>query len=390
MALTVKDILLLPGLERFNLAAGEKGLGNTVVSAGVADYEFSHGMRYTNDELFERDSFVITSLLFARDDSSAILPAVKRLKEYGVSGMAYKDVFFEKLPQEVIEYADSAGFPIFSFGPNVFFETIIYDIMSAVQADDNTYLTEENINRMISGAMSRTDMIDIARHLSLKFKQYVSVTCVMPAIAEDKLDVSRIYRNYYVSKTIKSKAIVAKYDRGLFIIVTSGKGDDEAHGLILNEVLDSLSIDREKVKIAVSSVLQSFSELDLAFRQSHYTAIAAQIRSVGCMSYPALGALKLLIPDAEEDHAVSFSEEYISRFDSNQEYYDTAVALVGQGGDITKTAQVMGCHTNTIRYRLSKIRELTGDTGLTEFEFYEDLSLAVTIRQIRQLQSQQN
>ena len=42
MALTVKDILLLPGLERFNLAAGEKGLGNTVVSAGVADYEFSH------------------------------------------------------------------------------------------------------------------------------------------------------------------------------------------------------------------------------------------------------------------------------------------------------------------------------------------------------------
>lgn len=115
MALTVKDILELPALKGFQPVAGKGGLDNDIITAGIADYEFVSGIDYDLDGAFEKDSLVISSLLFAKDDPSLILPAIKHLKRAAVSAFAYKTVVFEALPDEVILYADKNDFPIFSY-----------------------------------------------------------------------------------------------------------------------------------------------------------------------------------------------------------------------------------------------------------------------------------
>ncbi len=100
MALKVKELLQLQSLQGFKLVSGDKGLDKAVCSAGIADYEFAPDVNYHNDNAFDKDSFVISSLLFAQNDSSRILDAVRNLYELGISAFAYKSVIYNELPAE--------------------------------------------------------------------------------------------------------------------------------------------------------------------------------------------------------------------------------------------------------------------------------------------------
>jgi sugar diacid utilization regulator len=235
--------------------------------------------------------------------------------------------------------------------------------------------------------MGKPKALDIVRRLSLKFNKHISVAYLVPKSQNDDFDLNRIYRNYYVSKTLKSKVIVAKYNDGIFIVTTSNKDDKKSHDIILREALDTLSIDIDKLTVSFSDILSPFEDFDLAFKESFYASIGARIMNVGKLDYSSLGALRLLIPLSDDSSSLEFSDYYLSKFADNREYYDTAINYIKNGGDMAATAVEMSCHINTIRYRLSKIRELTGDTNITEYEFYENLSLAITIMNIRQVKT---
>ena len=68
------------------------------------------------------------------------------------------------------------------------------------------------------------------------------------------------------------------------------------------------------------------------------------------------------------------------------DYLEAAAAVVKNGGDIAKAADLFGCHQNTIRYKLSRMRELTGTPEETENDFYMNLSLALRIYCLRQVE----
>ena len=133
MALTIKDILQLHSLKKMELISGYQGLLHYVSSAGIADYEFCSDLDYPRENAFEKGSFVLSSLLFAKENPASILPAVKQLFEAGVSALAYKTVIFQDLPEEVIVFSNENDFPIFRFGTNVYFENIIFEITDAMR-----------------------------------------------------------------------------------------------------------------------------------------------------------------------------------------------------------------------------------------------------------------
>lgn len=95
MALTVKDILELPSGQKMQILAGKMGLNRPVISVEIADYEFvpdlsfAPGVSFNLQESLDPASFIITSFLFAKDDPSAILFAVKTLQEMGMSALAF-------------------------------------------------------------------------------------------------------------------------------------------------------------------------------------------------------------------------------------------------------------------------------------------------------------
>ena len=57
---------------------------------------------------------------------------------------------------------------------------------------------------------------------------------------------------------------------------------------------------------------------------------------------------------------------------------ETAKAYVLCSGDVIKTAELLFCHKNTVRYRLAKIQEVI-DPANKDKDFYESLSIAIRI-----------
>ena len=106
MALTVKDIIQLEGLRNMKPIAGLGGLNRQVVTIGIADHEFASFADPSERDVFEPNSIVLTSLLFAKDEPEQILSAVEYFYQTSAAAFAYKVSVFDELPQEVMDFAN--------------------------------------------------------------------------------------------------------------------------------------------------------------------------------------------------------------------------------------------------------------------------------------------
>lgn len=379
MALTVKDILQLESLQGFRPVSGQKGLDRIVCSAGIADYEFSEGVEYHNEVPFEKESLVISSLLFAQNDSSKILKAVKQLYEAGTSAFAFKDVIYDKLPQEVMDFSDEKNYPVFSFGQNLYFENIIYEVMDAVQRDDTQILSEHHIKQMIENEMPREEVVRISKSISLLFKQYSRAVFISSRGQGRKLQRSRLMKNFYLHKTLKSKCMLSKYDRGLFILLTSPHDKEESFEIVLREVTESLGLAEEDVYMCRSGIYRPHKNLDTCLRESYHTCAASLASGKEYSHYHQIGAFKYLVPLKDSFVMNQYMERILQPIKDKEEFLETVKRFVLNNGDVTGTAIDCGCHQNTVRYRLAKVKELVGAADKTDFEFYAELSAAVRI-----------
>ena len=403
MALTVKDILELPSGQKMNLLAGGKGLSRPVVSVEIADYEFAPGIAFAPSAEFdlEKDmepgSFIITSFLFAKDDPSLILSAVQRLESMGMAGLAYKQIIYDELPPEVLEFAEGKRFPLFSFGKTLWFENIIFDIMYAVQFDDKVYLSEEKIDTMLSGHMSRSELDIILKGISLKLRPFVTVTY----IAGNQLDAGRCLRSFYQIKGILSKALLVRYEDGMFLITTSGRSDRESHRIIRREVFDALGLsdapdasdapaprnapgdpDAPKssgIRTGTSDVRDA-RELDQAFRESWFCYVAGMAEGRPFSGYGETGICQVILPAFANSETRRFADALLDPLEKSADLMETVRAYTSCGGEIAAAASALHCHPNTIRYRLGRVRELTGLPDVTDSELFMQLKTAVVIR----------
>lgn len=374
MAFTVRDIMMLPSLSRFNLVAGKGGLGNYIITAGIVDYEFVEGIDYDLSKAFEKDSIVISSLLFAKDRPEMILPAIKFLKKSGVGAFAYKQILFEALPKEVIEYADKNDFPIFSFKEGAWFENIIFEVMAAVEKDDARYLSEAHIEKMIKGEATQEEVDNIRRGVSLLIDRAVSAGYIkMP-----ELDANRVLRSFYISKNLKEKVLVSKYEEGVFILITTSNWKEESHRIILEEVCQSLSLP-VKAKNIILSRMHSATELDKAFREGYFAWIAGLIDLRKVSNFEDLGVYSAALLLANTPELKGFSKGYMAKLKG---YEETVSSYIRNGGDVVATSVDMGCHSNTIRYRLNKMKEQVNAPNETDHELFRDLSIAYMVAKV--------
>lgn len=383
MALQVKDVLQLSSLSGVKLISGAKGLEREVSSAGIADYEFVPDIEYHNDIPFEKESFVISSLLFAQNEPQRIMEAVKMLYRMGTSAFAYKTIIYEQLPKEVLDFSNEKNFPIFSIGQDVYFENIIYEIMDAVQREDNLILTEQNLLKMIENQATKEEVNRIGKSISLFFKEYTMVVYVSSRTAEQNFDVPRILHSFYLNKRLKNKCMLCRYRNGLFLILTSNFAAADKFEILLREVMESLSVEAERVWICRSRVHRPYDELDRCLRESWHTYVASSIDHTAYGCYEKIGSFRYLAPLADDDAPGCFANDLLSGILDKEEFFNTCLLYVQDKGDVSATARDCACHPNTIRYRLAKIKEMTGLEQETDAEFYAEISAAVRIYLLR-------
>ena len=144
----------------FRLVAGEGGLDKTIDCTEILDFEFDDAASgYRRERLFDGNSLVLTSFLYAKDRPELIADSVKRLISYDVHALAYKPVIFKELPREAVELADAMNFPIFVFGKDCYMENIILEIRNVVLRDRDESIKSLLIETVIGGSDEENEIV---------------------------------------------------------------------------------------------------------------------------------------------------------------------------------------------------------------------------------------
>lgn len=392
MAITILEAMKLPTLKDFELIAGYRGLDREIQRASILDYEYEKSLSDKPIQTyFEKEDFVISSLIYAKDDPSLILESVKGLVSDGVSGLAVKNIYYDVLPEEVIKYANQMDFPIFIFDKKgSYYEDIVTEIYDKNKEKNSISYQEAKIGILLKEDMDKSSVKNMAKDFNISFKENMFSICLKPKKYIDENSLTNIIN--ILNRDLGASHVAYRYHGIIFIICTYEDSHKENKSTefsrLVRLMIYSLFLDLNDYYIGISNFHKYIDELNFALKESMYAMRTASIEGENIRYYYEIGVYKLLMPSYSEGYMINFYSDTIGKIKQydqkyNSELLQTATVYVKLGGNIKNTAKSINLHENTVRYRINKIKEIFNTTN-SEFEFYEELALGIKLHLIHQ------
>jgi len=383
MAITVRDLLKLPYFEPVTVVAGRSGLDRPVIAAGILDYEYAEG--YTmKEQVFLRDSLVVSSLLFAKDSSDDLLVnTLRELIHLGIAGIAYKSILIENLPEAVLRMANEHNFPILKFGTELYMEEFIFQIIDNIQLERQIKEKEAILDTLISGHMPKEELHQAAKYLAPYWEQNLCCVYVAQKKRLEFPEFERFYRGPTGVERIDSGITVCRYKNGFFLLFWGGYDEKKRYIARFQDVMAYLPLNTGGYWIGCGAVARCPVELDSGLQQAYFASICAQAKHRQVQDYEDMGVYQILIPHMNSAHLLRYMEQFLNPLleesgDGSKELLNTAIAYILEDGDIGKAAEYLYCHKNTVRYRLNKLHERLSPNS-SDSVFFERLSIAIKI-----------
>jgi len=376
--MNVENFLQLPITKEFTVVAGRNGLHKPVQNVEILDFEFSPDIQTVRETIFTPNSVVLSSLLFAKHKPEYVWNAVKSLIELGASALAYKPVIYEELPEEVLVYADEQNFPILRFGGDEFFEKIILETMAYAKTQDYSFFLETIVRRLMEEDVTDEQIKSILQQINKPFDKYVFVANIQ---SQDHANCQWMHSLFQLEPLLKS-GMICSYKKSIFIVMTHSSQQFQFEKL-LNEWLTMYAISTISLTFGYSRCHLTQSEFPMAVREAFYARIMAEIKSTPICHYENLASDWLLMELHRKD--ATFAMDYVNSYlgplleaKADPDLMKTAITYVVKQGNIKEVAVAHFCHPNTIRYRMSKIRQLLAPLE-NDYVFYERIAAAVKL-----------
>jgi len=176
------------------------------------------------------------------------------------------------------------------------------------------------------------------------------------------------------ARAVASGAVAAPVNDELVIVVP---GADSALARRAAEaVCRELELNLASFHVAVAVSRPAGDPVD-AHRASAEAMLAANVAAAqgqSLLSFEETGAYRILLPAMSEDpgELQRFHDETVAPLVAYDEQYDTELVrtletFLDSDGNVAGTAQKLYTHRHTVRYRLERVKELTGlDVGSTD------------------------
>ena len=385
----VRELLNLEALQPIAAVTGEAGLDSTMKDVVLLEYD---SLLQPRPKDYYRDDFIISTLFSAKDDPEALYSMVEQLISLGAVGLAYKSVYFKSIPQQVIDLAQSHGFPILKFD-GLYIEDVILTISDSMRMRQEFSMYEEPLFQLLRGYGEGYSVESLCAQMNPNRKKYM---CAVYVHSTDLTsDWSMSLRN--VLQLRSSRHIVSSYRflqfrRGFFILCNDTQPlNPDTVGQEILTLFDSLGVERGPLCFGIGSVQQRSGDFDRVIRDAFDTLLYALSQRKTVATMDDLRLYQCIFPmvrdkTTREQMAVMMTrlEDY-DRESSSGCLVATLDAYSKTGYSIPDTAALLQQHPNTIRYRLKKIAELTcgvpeNDHGLFllgEFRKMDALSSAI-------------
>src|SRR3954449_6979656 len=164
------------------------------------------------------------------------------------------------------------------------------------------------------------------------------------------------------------------HDGEMLVVVPGDDGDLAARAAeaVRRELEANLA--SYSIAVALSRPARNPADIHRAGAEALLAANVAEAQGTQRLSFEDTGAYRLLLPAMSEDPAElrRFHDETVAPLVAYDEQYDTELvrtleSFLDADGNVAKTASKLFTHRHTIRYRLERVRELTGlDVGSTD------------------------
>jgi len=162
--------------------------------------------------------------------------------------------------------------------------------------------------------------------------------------------------------------------RELVIVVPGHERDPGKRTMeaVMKELEDGLS--GFAVGVALSRFASDPTDLHRSGAEALLAANVAEARGESQITFEETGAYRLLLPAMSEDPSElqRFHDETVAALVTYDDQYETELlrtleTFLDADGNVAKTAERLFTHRHTIRYRLDRVRELSGlDVGSTD------------------------
>ena len=385
----LRDVMKLSELSGFRLIAGEGGLDREVNACEIIDFEFADGIEFSREEMFYGNSIGLTSLMFARYDTSMILDAVKQLDSMGVACLSYKPIFFKELPEEVLAYSETNNFPIYEITDDAFFEDIVLAVKKEAGLDMTEKEVEEAFEKVLKDSISDNECARFMHKVLPKNGRYLQAVCFEGVNATktsvdpfDRDHMVRYSRRLSLDPRYADRVTFERFRQGGLVFMTRNDQDGGDMDVLLKDAAIAAGLPLEDAVTGTSEIIGR-DDFGRAVREAFWAMQAALVNGSSAQKYRDMGVYGLLAPQMSSETLVKSAKKFLEPL-SDPEDEDartlliTAREYVTSGFDLNEAAEKLFCHKNTVRYRVRRIHDLLGGP-LDEENFRESLALSVRV-----------
>lgn len=362
----IRELFNIDSLNTLQLLTDESGLDREMKDVVLLEYE-SLKQEQPN---YYKDDFIIATLFFAKDAPDKFFSAVEQLIRLGAAGLAFKSVYYDTLPQDVLALAKEHHFPIYKFD-NLYMEDVILAISEYIRHRQEFSQFEDPIFRILQGT---SDAYGSTEQLCAKMnpgrQKYMCAAYIHSS--DMTLEWSMPLKNALQLRTYReltSGLRFLQFRRGFYVICNYPMPVPlQEVGENILDILEKLGCNTDQLSIGVGSFYRKAEDFDIVMIEAFNTLLTALLRKKQLETYPELKLYLSVFAITRERTTRRAMLNLIERLETydkesaNGFLLSTLKTHAECGYDIKETAIAMNQHPNTIRYRLKKICDLTAST----------------------------
>lgn len=154
----------------------------------------------------------------------------------------------------------------------------------------------------------------------------------------------------------------------------------------IENTLNILGLRAENYNIGISNTYKELGLFDQILFEAKTALKVACYKGVYISKFNEIGIYKLLFPLFDNYYAIKYYDEIVRILLDHDDIYksnllETACAYIKSDGDIKETSILMFQHTNTIRYRIRKIKFILEFDKIRGMQ-YETLAIAIHLYEL--------
>lgn len=369
---------------RMQLVAGKQGLGNIV--------NWVHMIEDENVAEFLRGNELVFTTGIGHAEIRWLSDFAYHLIRNNASGLVVNiGPYIEKIPEETIQYCEQQGFPLFILSWEIRLVDITRDFCRRI-------ISSEQVDMSVSGALKNAIFFpddvgkyeaQLERHGFNLDWPYCAAVLNINSSQDDKRQENIAAIRFYIPNIlnhVSERYSIFVQDNRLVIIFANFSDSDIA--ACIDEIIVHYSSTKQvyDFNIGIGKNENGLAALGKSYKQAVSILRMAAKNKWRKVYYRDLGIYKILFSAEDDDVLREVYNEILGKLadydaTNNTDYTNTLKCYLQNNASVQAVAQMTYVHRNTINYKLSRIKEITG-YNLASVEDRLKIMLAFKIKDI--------